>query len=198
MDAMMLITGSGGGIFIRIMAFLFLLTFFGNMISWSLGVNSVAAYAADHSDLPKVYAIRGKNDMPTGTAVMNGIVATVVVVIGALLKDSDLFWSFFALNLVMFLLSYLPIFPAFLKLRRDDPERPRPYRSPGGPTMTKILAIVPMVLIVVSIVFTAVPLSFDSATLSAVLPITAGSVIFIVLGEIIISACRRRGGEKLE
>lgn len=198
MDAMMLITGSGGGIFIRIMAFLFLLTFFGNMISWSLGVNSVAAYAADHSDLPKVYAIRGKNDMPTGTAVMNGIVATVVVVIGALLKDSDLFWSFFALNLVMFLLSYLPIFPAFLKLRRDDPERPRPYRAPGGPTMTKILAIVPMVLIVVSIVFTAVPLSFDSATLSAVLPITAGSVIFIVLGEIIISACRRRGGEKLE
>ena len=126
---------------------------------------------------------------------MNGVVASVVVLIGAFLPDSDLFWSFFALNLVMFLLSYLPIFPAFLKLRRDDPERARPYRAPGGPGLTKVMAVAPMVLIIVSIIFTAVPLSLDSETLSAVLPITAGSVIFIVLGEIIISACRKGKGK---
>ncbi len=193
LDAMVLLTGSAGGLFIRAMALLFLVTLFGNMISWSLGVNSVAAYAAENHDLPAVYALRSKkNDMPVGSAVMNGIEATAVVVVGAFLRDSDLFWSFFALNLVMFLLSYLPIFPAFLKLRRDDPDRPRPYRAPGGEAVTRVMAIVPMVLIVVSVIFTAVPLSFDSATLSAVLPITVGSVIFIVLGEIIITACRKK------
>lgn len=188
LDAMRLLTGGGASVFIRIMAFLFFLTLFGNMISWSLGVNSVAAYAADRGDLPRLYAVRNRRDIPTGPAVMNGVVASLVVVIGALMGESDLFWSFFALNLVMFLLSYLPVFPAFLKLRRDDPDTPRPYRAPGSGAMLKIMAVVPMILIAVSIVFTAVPLSFDSAALSAVLPITVGSIVFIVIGEFVIRA----------
>ena len=123
---------------------------------------------------------------------MNGIVATIVVLIGAFLPDSNLFWSFFALNLVMFLLSYLPIFPAFLKMRKVDPDRERPFRVPGGNVMQKILAFVPMILIIVSVIFTAVPLAFDADTLAATLPITIGSVIFLVLGEIIIAVCRKK------
>ena len=192
LDAMKLITGDTSGIFIRAMALLFLLTLFGNMISWSFGVNSVAAYAADRNDLPRVFTRRGKNDMPNGTAIMNGIVASIVVIIGALMPNSDLFWSFFALNLVMFLLSYLPIFPAFLKLREIDPDRPRPFRVPGGRGFHKLIVVLPMLLIVISIIFTAVPLSFDRDTLTSVLPITIGSIVFIALGEIIIRVCEKR------
>ena len=89
-----------------------LLTLFGNMISWSLGVNNVAGYAAEQGDMPKVFARKSvKNGMPVGAAMMNGIVASVVVVIAPILPNQDLFWSFFALNLVMFLLAYLPVFP---------------------------------------------------------------------------------------
>ena len=60
--------------------------------------------------------------MPVGAAMMNGIVASVVVILAPILPNQDLFWSFFALNLVMFLLAYLPVFPAFLRLRSIDPE----------------------------------------------------------------------------
>jgi len=195
-DAMMLLTGKTGGLFIGAMALFFMVTLFGNMISWSFGVNSVASYAADNHDLPQVFAKRsGKNNMPNGAAIMNGIVATIVVVIGAFLPNSDLFWSFFALNLVMFLISYLAIFPAFLKLRKTDPDRERPFRAPGGKVMQKILAIVPMILIVVSVFFTAVPMSFDSDTLTATLPITIGSVLFIIIGEIVIHVSRRNKAE---
>ena len=196
LDAMMLLTGKTGGLFIAVMALFFMVTLFGNMISWSLGVNSVASYAADNHDLPQVFTKRSKKyDMPVGASIMNGIVATVVVVIGAFLPNSNLFWSFFALNLVMFLLSYLPVFPAFLKLRKTDPDRERPFKAPGGAVMQKILAILPMVLIIVSVIFTAVPLAFDSETLAATLPITIGSMVFIILGEIIISVSRRKNAE---
>ena len=196
LDAMMLLTGKTGGLFIAVMALFFMVTLFGNMISWSLGVNSVASYAADNHDLPQVFGKRSKkNDMPTGAALMNGIVATIVVVIGAFLPDSNLFWSFFALNLVMFLLSYLPIFPAFLKLRKTDPDRERPFKAPGGAVMQKVLAILPMALIVISVIFTAVPLAFDSETLAATLPITIGSVVFLIIGEIIIAVCRKKNAE---
>lgn len=187
-DSLMLLTGKNGGIFISIMAILFLLTLFGNMISWSLGVNNVAMYAAKNGDMPAVFAKTGKkrDDMPTGAAIMNGLVASFVVIISPILPNQDLFWSFFALNLVMFLMAYLPIFPAFLKLRKIDPHAERPFKVGGNGTFLKVLAIIPMILIVVALFFLAVPLSFDAETLAATLPITIGSIIFILIGEIIV------------
>lgn len=186
-DSLQLLTGKTGGIFISIMSILFLLTLFGNMISWSLGVNSVASYAAKNGDMPSVFAkTSAKNDMPTGAAIMNGIVASVVVVIAPILPNQDLFWSFFALNLVMFLLAYLPVFPAFLKLRKLDPATERPFKVSGSPAFLKVLAALPMIMIVISLIFIAVPLSFDSETLSATLPITIGSIVFFAIGELII------------
>ena len=196
-DAVSLILGRSGGVLVGTVALLFLITLFGNMISWSMGVNSTAAFAADNGDMPRAFAVRWKkNDMPVGAALASGAVASAVCALGvaieALSPDSSLFWSFFALNLVMLLLSYLPVFPAFLKLRCTDAQTPRPFRVPGSPAMLRCIAYVPMALIMVSIIFTAVPLSFDEETLAAFLPITAGSLISVAVGEILIAARGRR------
>lgn len=195
-DAVALISGQTGGLLIGGVALLFLVTLFGNMISWSMGVNSTAAYAADNGDMPRVFTRRwSKNDMPVGSAVMSGIVASLVCLLGVFMDlffpDSSLFWSFFALNLVMFLLSYLPVFPAFLRLRKIDPDTPRPFRVPGGDGWLAVLAWVPMVLIVISILFTGVPLTAEEVSEKA--PILIGSLIFLALGEILIAL---RGGKK--
>ena len=202
-DAVSLILGGSGGVLVGVAALLFLVTLFGNMISWSMGVNSTAAYAAERGDMPAVFARRRKdNDMPVGSALVSGIVASAVCLLGAAIQavspDSSLFWSFFALNLVMLLLSYMPVFPAFLALRRKYPQAERPFRVPGGPGMLRVLAYVPMVLIGLSILFTAVPLSTDRETLATILPITVGSVISVLLGELLIAVRRhhqpRSGG----
>lgn len=186
-DALQLLTGKTGGLFITVMTILFLITLFGNMISWSLGVNSVAMYAAKNGHMPSVFAKQSaKNDMPTGAAIMNGVVASIVVVVAPILPNQDLFWAFFSLNLVMFLLSYVPVFPAFLKLREKDPDIERPFKVSGSKGFLKFLAVVPMVFIIISLIFTAVPLSFDAETLEAMLPITIGAIVFILIGEVII------------
>lgn len=199
-DAVSLITGQTGGAFLGLVALLFMITLFGNMISWSMGVNSTAAYAADNGDMPRLFTRRRSgNEMPIGAALANGVVASAVCLLGLAMDlffpGSSLFWSFFALNLVMFLLSYLPVFPAFLRLRRDDPDAERPFRVPGGPGFLKALAIVPMVLIAISVLFTAVPLAFDPETLRATLPITIGSVLFLLIGELLIAARGRKNGK---
>lgn len=191
-DAVSLILGRSGGVFVGLVALFFLVTLFGNMISWSMGVNSTAALAADHGDMPRIFARRwAKNDMPIGSAVTSGVVASAVCILGVIIEsvspDSSLFWSFFALNLVMLLLSYLPVFPAFLKLRREDAKTPRPFHVPGSDTALKWIAYVPMVLIVISIIFTAVPLSFDAETLASFLPITIGSILSVAIGEVLIA-----------
>lgn len=187
MDSFKLLTGQTSGFFIGLMAFLFLLTLFGNMISWSLGVNSTACYAAENGDMPSVFAKRSqKNQIPTGAAIMNGLVATIVVVLAPFLPNQDLFWAFFSLNLVMFLLSYVPVFPAFYKLRKIDPDTPRPFKVSGSDTFLKVLVVIPLIMIIISLIFTAIPLQFDSETLSEQLPITIGTIIFIFIGELII------------
>jgi amino acid transporter len=191
-DALVAITGRTGGWFISIAAILFLVTLFGNMISWSMGVNSTAAYAADRGDMPALFARRReKNDMPVGSALASGVVATIVCLAGAVMEyflpDSSLFWSFFALNLVMLLLSYLPVFPAFLKLRKADPDTPRPFRVPGGKFVLPVIAYLPFIMIIAAILFTAVPFSFDAETLSYYLPITVGSLVAVLIGEILIA-----------
>ena len=196
-DAVSLILGGSGGVLVGVVALLFLVTLFGNMISWSMGVNATAAYAAARGDMPAVFSRRwAKNDMPVGAALTSGVVASAVCILGVIIEllspASSLFWSFFALNLVMLLLSYVPVFPAFLRLRARDPDAERPFRVPGGRGLLRVLAYVPMALILISIFFTAVPLSTDSETLSYYLPITVGSLISIAIGEVLIAARARR------
>ena len=191
-DAVSLILGADGGVLVGVVALLFLVTLFGNMISWSMGVNSTAALAADHNDMPRIFAKRwAKNNMPVGSAVASGVVASGVCILGVLIEtvtpDSSLFWSFFALNLVMLLLSYLPVFPAFLKLRCVDAKTPRPFRVPGSDAALRCIAYVPMALIIISIIFTAVPLSFDEETLKSFLPITIGTILSAAIGEVLIA-----------
>lgn len=197
MDSFKLLTGSTTGWFIILMAFLFLLTLFGNMISWSLGVNNTACYAAENGDMPKIFAKRSKkNKMPIGAAIMNGIVASVIVIIAPILPNQDLFWAFFSLNLVMFLLSYVPMFPAFYRLRQVDPDTPRPFKVGGSKTFLKILVALPLAMIVISLIFTALPLQFDAKSLSEQLPITIGAIVFILFGEVIIRVkkIKKEGG----
>ena len=55
----------------------------------------------------------------------------------------------------------------------------------GGRAFLKVLAALPMIMIVISLVFIAVPMSFDAQTLNEVLPITIGSVVFIGVGELL-------------
>lgn len=189
-EAVVLMSGRDSGGFICAVTLLFVVTLFGNMISWSLGINNTACYAAEQGDMPAAFARRRvSNGMPIGAAVINGIVAAVICMLGVimtlLLPDSELFWTFFALNLVLLLISYLPIFPGFLKLRRTDPDAERPFRVAGSPAMLKIIAYVPMALILISVVFCAVPMAFDAETLMGVLPITIGTVLSIAIGEVL-------------
>ncbi len=195
-EAVMLISGRDSGVFIAVVTLLFTVTLFGNMISWSLGINNTACYAAEHGDMPAPFARRWRrNQMPVGAAILNGIVAAVICLLGVVMTivapESELFWTFFALNMVLLLMSYLPIFPAFLRLRRTDPGTERPFRVSGGSVMLKMTAYVPMGLILVSILFCAVPMSFDPETLASVLPITVGTVLCVAIGEALIIARER-------
>ncbi|MDR0783122.1 MAG: APC family permease [Propionibacteriaceae bacterium] len=159
----LLIMLSNGSILIPIIAVAVLLTFFGNIISWSYGINYVTSYAAKDGNMPRVFAIESKKTgMPIGASLTNAVVASILVIIIPLFEsfvaDGGYFWVFFAVSIVFLLIAYIPMFPAFLKLRRTDAEAPRPFSVPGKKVMLRITAIVPAVLLVLGIIASVVPL----------------------------------------
>ncbi len=113
----------------------FLYACIGNVVTWSLGVNRVAAAAAEERMLPPVLGIlHPRFKTPWVAFAIMGAISTVLLVGNAWLSSSpsNIFWMTFKLSGICFLISYLFVFPAFLILRRTRPDHPRPYRMPGG------------------------------------------------------------------
>ena len=184
MDAVGIMAGNGSLLFV-VIGVVFLVTLFGNMISWSFGVNYVAAHAADKKNMPAVFARLSKKGVPTGSAVVNGVIASALVLASPVMSAVGLdgfFWIFFSMNVVFLLICYMPMFPAFLKLRKVDPNRTRIFRVPGGAVFAAVAAWVPVALLVLSMVATIVPLNGSEEELSKI-PMLVGVVVFAVIGE---------------
>ena len=173
-----------------IVGLMFIYTMVANIASWSFGVNSVAKYAAADGSMPKIFNKENKDGVAYMASIMNGIVASIIVIIGLILgvvneEASNLFWTFFSLSLVTLLISYIPLFLAFLKLRKTD-KTERVYKVPGGKAVLNLITWVPFVLLVLSIIFTLfIDFTYDS--LMANLPLIIGVIVSIIIQEILVA-----------
>jgi amino acid transporter len=84
--------------------------------------------------------------------------ATITLVYGVLFSvtngDIDsLFWSLFAFSSIVFLLPYVAMSLAFLRLRSQDPGAHRPYRVPGGVVGAWLSVMLVVVLLVAAVFF---------------------------------------------
>ncbi|MFR1640650.1 MAG: amino acid permease, partial [Eggerthellaceae bacterium] len=139
-------------------------------------------------NMPHVFAHESKkNQMPTGAAIVNGIVASVLVLLSPVMELAGFdgfFWIFFSMNIVFLLISYIPMFPAFLKLRTIDPAANRVFKVPGGRGVALVVAWVPVILLVLAIIATIVPLNGSPEEMSKI-PMLIGVIAFVILGELV-------------
>ncbi len=200
MDAFALLVGSPQGIVMVVVGLLFMFTLIANLASWSFGVNYVAMYAARDGALPKIFAKENKQEVPSSANLLNGVVASVIVVVATIIGqtggDLDTFWTLFALNVVTLLISYVFLFPAFLKLRKKDADRERPYKVPGGKGLIGVMTFVPLILLILAIIFSMFPYDAESGALMPDWTLIIGVVIAVILGEIIAGVCSARAAKK--
>ena len=175
-------------IIVIVVGLMFIYTMVANITSWSFGVNSVAKYSADDGGLPKIFSKTNKDGVPHMASILNGVVASVIVIVGVILGEvsetaSNLFWTFFSLSLVTLLISYIPMFLAFLKLRKTDKTK-RVYKVPGSEGFIKVFAIVPFVLLILGVVFTLFG-DFSAEYINENMPLIVGVVVSLVVQEIL-------------
>ena len=175
--------------FVILIGILFLYILGSEMVSWALGVNYVADYAAKNHDLPAIFAKEDKQGMPVGTGYLNGVVASVLCIASPFIPNQDIFWAFFSLNVVVLLMSYTMMFPAFWKLRKTDPDRERPFKVKGGSVMINLMTWVPEVLLILTIILSIVPT--DSGEISSKVPVLIGTILTIIVGEIVVRYAER-------
>jgi amino acid transporter len=190
-DSFVLLIGHANW-FTFLIGIFFLYTLISEMVSWSLGINYVADYAAKDRVFPKVFGKENSKGMPVGAGYLNGLIATLLVVIAPLIKNQDIFWAFFSLNIVALLLSYVMLFPAFLKLRKTAATTPRPFAVPGNKVVIQLLTWIPEILLIVTIVLTIVPMNGSKSELSAKIPVFIGTILTVVIGEIVVRVTEYR------
>jgi amino acid transporter len=103
---------------------------------------------------------------------------------------ADLFWTLFAFSSIVFLMPYLMLFPAFLKLRKIDPNLDRPYRVPGGRVFGIILAVICELFILLAAVF-FVYVPGQAMDWSYAGPILIGVVLTLIVGEVLIAVSKK-------
>lgn len=180
-----------GGAAVMVLGLMALYTFLANMVTWTMGANRSAAEAADAGNLHPVFAkLHPVYKTPANAAIITGLITTAVIVIyGFMAVDAeDLFWTLFAFSSVVFLLCYVFMFGAFLKLRKIDADRPRPYRVPGGEFGAWAMSILCLAFIVQAIVFFIyVPGEFDPTYAGSII---GGVLVTFLIGEWLISRGR--------
>lgn len=170
-----------------------LFTFFSNGVTWALGCNRAAAEAAAEGELPAPLGRQTRRGTPVGAAVAMGLVGTAVLVLYGFFAGSneDLFWSLFSFSAVIFLLPYLGMLLAFVRLRLRDPDRARPFSIPGGIAVARLLAY--QCFIVLSL---AIVLFIYTPREGVQWPVLTGALVLIALGELSIRIAERRSDDQ--
>jgi glutamate:GABA antiporter len=163
-----------------------------NLVTWSMGANRSAHAAALDGELPAVFAkMRASNQTPIGAYVMTGLVSTLVIIAYGFIAGSaeDLFWALFAFSSIIFLLPYLVLFPAFVRLRIIDGATPRPYKLPVGLGFAYVVAGICIILqaIVFFVWVPGEPIDWKKTG-----PILIGVALTIVIGEAVIASARAK------
>lgn len=193
-DAIGIVAGRGS-LLVRAVSIGFLGTVFAGMVVWAMGVCRVACHAAEQGDMPAVFGRTSQGGLPIGAALMNGIVASATLCLRLIPMFSDgIFWIIFSSNVVFLLMSYVALFPALVRLRRIDPDRPRPYRVPLEGWALRVALAVPTIELVAVIAMTSLPLAPQE--LGEKLPIFACIATFVILGEIVRAVSARSQGRR--
>ncbi|NLL01855.1 MAG: APC family permease [Mollicutes bacterium] len=174
---------------------MFIYTLIANIFAWNFGVNSIARYAAEDGSLPKPFKKVNKAGVPYMAAIINAIVALAINVIALFLPEDalDLFWTFFSFSLVTLLISFLPLFPTFAKLRKIDPLKepdPKIYTISGGKFKLWTYTWIPFILLILGIFFTLFP-EFNMAMFEYQWPLLAGVVLAIIIGELLAAKVKK-------
>ena len=123
--------GLGG--WARLMALGMAVGVFGSVNAWVVGPSKGMLASAEDGTLPPFLCRTNARGVPARILVLQGALVSLICLAFTLQPTvASAYFMISVLTIQMYLLMYGMLFAAALKLRRSHPERPRPFRVPGG------------------------------------------------------------------
>ncbi len=106
---------------------------FGTLSTWIAGPSKGLLGAAQSGDLPPFFRKLNRHGMPVSLLITQGVIVTLFSVIFLIMPTvSAAYWILNAMVAQLYLIMYILLFAAAIKLRYKRPDVPRSYKIPGG------------------------------------------------------------------
>lgn len=116
-----------------VIAILFAFGAFGAISTWIVGPTKGLLAAAQQGDLPPYFRAVNVRGIPARLLIAQAIIVTVLSMLFLFMPSlSSAFWVLTAMIVQVYLIMYILMFAAVIKLRYSQPRLERPYKIPGG------------------------------------------------------------------
>jgi amino acid transporter len=103
------------------------------VVTWVLGPSKGVLEVAKEGYLPEFWQRRNKEGMPTVILIIQAVISSLLAMVILFMPTiSGAFWLMSALTAQLYMVMYLLMFAAAIKLRYSKPDVPRAYKVPGG------------------------------------------------------------------
>jgi putative glutamate/gamma-aminobutyrate antiporter len=117
---------------IPVMAILIAVGAIASLSTWLIGPSRGLLAAAQAGDLPPALRKLNKQEMPVGLLIFQGIIVSFVTLLFLVMPTlNSAFWFMSAITAQLYLIMYLLLFAAAIKLRYKKAKVERPYQVPG-------------------------------------------------------------------
>lgn len=127
--------------------------------AWISGPSKGILIAGYYGYLPPLLQKTNKRHMPSAMFLLEGIIVTIVVMVFLFMPSvNSSYWILCDLCMQLYLLMYLIMFLAAIRLRYSKPHVKRPYRIPGGKNLGMwLVASIGIIGTILSLVVSFVP-----------------------------------------
>lgn len=116
-----------------VIAALLTLGAFGTLSTWIAGPSKGLLGAAQSGDLPPFFRKLNRHGMPVALLIGQALIVSLFSLVFLVMPTvSSAYWILNAMVAQLYLLMYILMFAAAIKLRYKRPDVPRPYKIPGG------------------------------------------------------------------
>jgi putative glutamate/gamma-aminobutyrate antiporter len=131
---------------------------FAGIVTWIGGPSTGLLVVAKAGYLPRYFQSTNKHGMATRIMIIQAIIVSVLSVLFVVLPSVQSAYQILSqLTVILYLVMYLLMFAAGIHLRHSQPNRPRPYRIPGGAVGMWIVGGLGFVGSLVAFLFSFVP-----------------------------------------
>ncbi len=105
----------------------------GGVAAWIVGPSKGLFATAKAGDIPPLLQTKNKNNVPTHILIIQGIIITILSLVFLLMPTvSTAFFLLTALTAMLYLIMYILLYAAAIRLRYTQPDVKRTYKIPGG------------------------------------------------------------------